>query len=61
VLARVDLDRFCFVGMLGGPGRTTLFLLTAQWRGAEKVDEAIAARTGKILVMQAPVAGTGWP
>jgi hypothetical protein len=44
-----------------GPGRATLFLLTAERRGAEKVDEAIAARTGKIPVTQDPAAGTGWP
>ena len=55
------LGQFCFACMLGGAGRTTLFLLTAEWRGAEKVDEAIAARTGKIPVTQAPAAGTGWP
>ena len=57
-----------FACMLGGPGRTTLFLLAAdtlfllaaEWRGAEKVDEAIAARAGKILVTPTP-AGMGRP
>ena len=61
VLARVDLDQFCFACMLGGPDATTLFMLTAQWRGVEKVDEAIADRTGKILLTQAPAARAGWP
>jgi len=42
-----------------GPGH--LFLLTAEWRGAKKVDEAIAARTGTILVTGAPAAGARWP
>lgn len=45
-LACVDRDRFCVACMLGGPGCTALFLLTVEWRGAEKVDEAIAARVG---------------
>jgi sugar lactone lactonase YvrE len=47
--------------MLGGPDRKTLFLLAAQWRGIEQVNEALAARTGQVLVSQAPVPGAGWP
>lgn len=33
--------------MLSGPDGRTLFILAAEWRGMEKVDEALAARTGQ--------------
>lgn len=61
VLERIDHDRTIFASMLGGPDRTTLFLLAAEWRGVEHVDEAIAARTGQVLITEAPAPGTGWP
>jgi hypothetical protein len=47
--------------MLGGPDRRSLFLLAAEWHGIEGVDDAIAARTGQVLVADAPAAGAGWP
>jgi sugar lactone lactonase YvrE len=61
VLQRIEYDRAIFATMLGGPDRTTLFLLAAEWRGIEHVDEAVAARTGQVLVTQAPAPGAGWP
>ena len=61
VLQRIELDQACFACMLGGPDRKTLFLLAVEWRGIEQVNEAVAARTGKVLVSQAPVPGAGWP
>ena len=61
VLQRIEHDRAIFAVMLGGPDRTTLFLLAAEWRGIEQVNEAVAARTGQVLVSQAPVPGAGWP
>jgi sugar lactone lactonase YvrE len=61
VTNRIQTDRDCFACMLGGPDRTTLFLLTAEWRGIEHVHEAIAARTGQILTAPAPAPGAGWP
>jgi sugar lactone lactonase YvrE len=61
VLQRIEHDRAIFATMLGGPDRTTLFLLAAEWRGLEQVNEAVAARTGQVLVSQAPVPGAGWP
>ena len=45
----------------GGPDRKTLFLLAAEWRGVEHVNEALAARTGQVLVSQVSVSGTGRP
>jgi sugar lactone lactonase YvrE len=61
VLERIQLDRFCFATMLGGPDRATLFMLVADWRGPENVDELIAARTGQVLSADAPAPGVGWP
>jgi sugar lactone lactonase YvrE len=61
VLDRIELDRSCFAAMLGGPDRRTLFMLTAEWRGTEAVDDVIKARTGQVLVVDAPAPGVGWP
>ena len=61
VLERIELDRSCFAAMLGGPDRRTLFMLTAEWRGPESVDDVINARTGQVLVIDAPAPGVGWP
>jgi sugar lactone lactonase YvrE len=61
ILDRIELDRPCFATMLGGPDRRTLFMCAAQWHGSENVAEVIAARTGQILVADAPAAGVGWP
>ena len=61
VLQRIEYDRAIFAAMLGGPDQKTLFLLAAEWRGIEQVNEALAARTGQVLVSQAPVPSAGWP
>jgi sugar lactone lactonase YvrE len=61
VLERIELGRSCFAAMLGGPGRRMLFMLTAEWRGTEQVEDVIKARTGQILVVDAPAPGVGWP
>jgi sugar lactone lactonase YvrE len=54
VLGRIEHDRVIFAAMLRGPDCTTLFLLGAQWRGIEHVDDTVAARTGQILITKAP-------
>jgi sugar lactone lactonase YvrE len=61
VLARIELDRAGFACALGGPDRRTLFVLAADWRGIEQVEQAIADRTGQVLVAEAPAPGVGWP
>src|SRR5262249_27144293 len=61
VLERIDLDRACFATMLGGPDRRTLFMLAAEWGGTGAVANAIEARTGQVLVADAPAPGVGWP
>jgi sugar lactone lactonase YvrE len=61
VLETIELDRSPFACMLGGPDGRTLFILAAEWRGIEKVDEALAARTGQVLTVRAPAPRAGWP
>ena len=61
VLASVQLDRGAFSCMLGGPDGRTLFMLAAEWRGFEEVESAIADRTGRIYVTDAPAPRAGWP
>jgi sugar lactone lactonase YvrE len=58
---RIELDRDCFACMLGGPDRRTLFMMTAEWRGTENVEEQLARRTGRIYVTEVDVPGVGWP
>jgi hypothetical protein len=41
--------------------RRTLFMLVADWRGPENVDDTVEARTGQVLVVDAPASGVGWP
>jgi sugar lactone lactonase YvrE len=61
VLERIELGRPCFATMLGGADRRTLFMLTADWRGTGAVEAVIKARTGQVLVADAPAPGIGWP
>jgi sugar lactone lactonase YvrE len=61
VLDRIELDRPCFAAMLGGPDRRTLFMLTAEWHGTGQMEDVIKARTGQVLVANAPAPGIGWP
>jgi sugar lactone lactonase YvrE len=61
VIETVVLDRGAFACMLGGPDGRTLFMLAAEWRGFEQIEEAIADRTGLVLVTDAPAAHAGWP
>ncbi|MGH2428097.1 MAG: SMP-30/gluconolactonase/LRE family protein [Candidatus Limnocylindria bacterium] len=61
VLETVTVDRGAFACMLGGPDGETLFILAAEWRGFEQVDEAIADRTGQVLIADAPAPHAGSP
>jgi hypothetical protein len=36
-------------------------MLVADWRGPESVPEVIEARSGQVLVVDAPASGVGWP
>jgi sugar lactone lactonase YvrE len=59
VLQTVSADRGCFACMLGGDDGTTLFVLAAEWRGMDQIDDQ--ARTGQVIIAVAPAAGAGWP
>ena len=48
-----------FACMLGGPQRRTLYITAAEWFGMERMNEM--AGTGRILSVEVPVAGAGWP
>jgi hypothetical protein len=36
-------------------------MLTAKWRGTAGIEDVIEARTGQVLVVDAPAQGVGWP
>ena len=61
VLETIDVDRGCFACMLGGDDGKTLFIVAAEWRGMDKIDEVARARTGQVLTRRAPAARAGWP
>jgi sugar lactone lactonase YvrE len=61
VLQTISLDRGCFACALGGTDRRTLFLIAAERRGMEQIQEVARARTGQVLTVEAPAPGVGWP
>jgi len=61
VLQRMTLGAACFACMLGGDDGKTLFMMTAEWRGVEKMGELFQARTGRVLTVGAPAAHAGRP
>ncbi|MGI8553603.1 MAG: SMP-30/gluconolactonase/LRE family protein [Dehalococcoidia bacterium] len=58
VLDRVSTSRNCYACALGGPDRTTLFMLTCA--GGSSAQRA-AARNGRIETAAVDVPGAGWP
>ena len=59
VLQTIELDRGGFACMLGGPDGRKLFMLAAEWGGIEDMDEP--ARTGQVLIAEAPAPAAGRP
>ncbi|MFZ0919555.1 MAG: SMP-30/gluconolactonase/LRE family protein [Candidatus Dormiibacterota bacterium] len=59
VLQSVDLDRGCFACALGGPSRTTLFMMATEWNGPAAM--FAEPRTGEVVALEVSVAGAGWP
>ena len=54
-LNRVEHDRSILGCALGGPERTTLFLVATEWRGTDQLANVLAERTGQVLTAaQAP-------
>lgn len=60
VLQTVGLDRGGFACALGGPGRTTLFIVAAEWRSMTGA-EMVAPGSGQVLATEVDVPGAGWP
>ena len=58
VLRTVELDRGGFACALGGPAKTTLFIVAAEWRGMK---EMVAPGSGQVLSTEVEVPGAGWP
>jgi sugar lactone lactonase YvrE len=61
VLDRIELDRPCYACMLGGEDGKTLFMVVAKWFGPERMDELIAAKTGRVLTTRVDVPHAGYP
>ena len=59
VLQTIELDRGCFACALGGPDRTTLFMIATVWNGPANM--FAEPRTGRVLVADAPAPGAGRP
>ena len=59
VLETIELDRFCFSCMLGGEDGRTLFMMAANWLGAEKMFDG--PPSGQVVTARAPAPGAGWP
>jgi sugar lactone lactonase YvrE len=60
VLQTVELDRGGFACMLGGPRRTTLFIVAARWQGMTE-SEMVVPGSGQVLALDVDVPGAGWP
>jgi sugar lactone lactonase YvrE len=60
VLQTVELDRGGFACTLGGPGRNTLFIVAAEWRGMGEA-EMVTPGSGQVLAFEVEVPGAGWP
>jgi sugar lactone lactonase YvrE len=61
ILDRIQLDRPCFATMLGGPRRSTLFMMANQFIGVDRLEEMLAKRTGEVLAAEVGTPGAGWP
>ena len=59
VLQTIELDRGCFACALGGPDRSTLFMMATEWNGPANMFEG--PRTGQVLTVRAPAPGAGRP
>jgi sugar lactone lactonase YvrE len=51
VLETVALDHGCFSCALGGEDGRTLFIVTTEWRGMDKIAEVAAERTGQVIAV----------
>jgi sugar lactone lactonase YvrE len=61
VLERLVLDRACFACMLGGKDGKTLFLMSAEWLGVERMGELFSSHTGQVQSIEVAVPHAGRP
>jgi sugar lactone lactonase YvrE len=61
VLESIRHEAACFACMLGGDDGKTLFLMNAEWRGAEKMGELFRSTTGTIDTVRVTVPHAGRP
>jgi sugar lactone lactonase YvrE len=61
VLERIELEQACFACMLGGEDGRTLFMMTAEWPGIERMGEMFSRRSGQVLTARAPAPHAGCP
>ena len=59
MLETIELDRGCFACALGGPDRSTLFMIATEWNGPANMFRG--PRTSQLLTAQAPAPGAGRP
>ena len=59
ILETIALDRGCFACALGGRDGSTLFMVAQEWGSPGHMRSA--ARTGQLLITQAPAPHAGWP
>ena len=57
--ADVELDRGAFACALGGPDRTTLFIMATEWKGPARMFDGPPSR--QVLTVEAPAPGVGYP
>jgi len=60
ILQTIGLDRGGFACAIGGPAKTTLFIVAAQWQGMTEA-EMVAPGSGQVLAVEVEVPGAGWP
>jgi sugar lactone lactonase YvrE len=59
VLQTIELDRGCFACALGGPARSTLFMVATEWGGTSRMGEG--ERTGRVLMVDVHTPSAGKP
>ncbi len=58
VAERIKVEKRAFACALGGPGRRTLFVMTAS---SSVIEDCLAKRDGRIEITEVDVPGAGWP
>jgi sugar lactone lactonase YvrE len=57
VLHTIEIDRGCFACALGGPAKSTLFMVATEWGGTSRMGEG--QRTGQVLMVDVHTPSVG--